>query len=159
VSLKTCVKCGQEKPRTTFYARAANKDGLESECIPCRNERSREWAARNRERAREIDRRWKRSHTEQVAQTSRRVRIKREYGLTIEEYEAILARGCAICGIHDEAICLDHDHTTGAVRDALCAHCNRGIGLFRDDPGLLTAAANYLAAHRSASTAPIGGRA
>jgi len=53
---------------------------------------------------------------------------------------------CAICG--DPAQHLDHDHETGATRQLLCQRCNHGLGLFRDDPALLHAAALYIDAHR-----------
>ncbi|SDN72521.1 endonuclease domain-containing protein [Geodermatophilus sp. DSM 45219] len=53
---------------------------------------------------------------------------------------------CAICG--DPAQHLDHDHETGATRQLLCQRCNHGLGLFRDDPGLLHTAALYVDAHR-----------
>ncbi len=53
---------------------------------------------------------------------------------------------CAICG--DPAQHLDHDHETGATRQMLCQRCNHGLGLFRDDPGLLHAAAFYVDGHR-----------
>jgi Zn ribbon nucleic-acid-binding protein len=91
----------------------------------------------------------------------RRRHIKNKYGLTLEEYDAILARGCAICGTHKGRVvgkrnkqeppparlCLDHDHTSGKVRDALCHGCNVGLGAFADEPKRLRAAAKYLETH------------
>jgi hypothetical protein len=53
---------------------------------------------------------------------------------------------CAICG--DPAQHLDHDHASGATRQMLCQRCNHGLGLFRDDPDLLHAAALYVDGHR-----------
>jgi len=36
---------------------------------------------------------------------------------------------------------LDHDHESGVTRQLLCQRSNHGLGLFRDDPSLLHAAA------------------
>lgn len=52
---------------------------------------------------------------------------------------------CAICGQPKEV--LDHDHSTGAVREPLCNNCNRTLGLMADDPARLRAAADYLEKH------------
>jgi hypothetical protein len=38
---------------------------------------------------------------------------------------------------------------TGSVRQLLCRRCNHGLGLFRDDPVLLHAAAYYVGMHRA----------
>ena len=54
--------------------------------------------------------------------TKREREVWHSYGLYLEEYEAMLAQGCAICG--EEATDLDHDHETGRVREALCRGCN-----------------------------------
>lgn len=78
---------------------------------------------------------------------SRRSFVKREYGLSLEKYEAILARGCAICGSHGPRMALDHDHANGRIRDALCVSCNNGLGRFKDDPERLRAAADYIETH------------
>ena len=59
---------------------------------------------------------------------------------------------CDICG-ESETVMLygvakrlakDHCHKTGVVRGTLCQRCNTGLGLFRDDAGLLQKAIVYL---------------
>lgn len=66
------------------------------------------------------------------------------------ELEQVQGRRCRICGVREEdaphgKLRLDHDHATGATRGLLCALCNTGLGMFRDDPELLAAAIQYLA--------------
>lgn len=108
-------------------------------------------------------REWAQKHPERVRDTQRRAWAKRKYGLTLEEVEVILARGCAICGTRqgivvgrrgnlpapEARLCIDHDHVNGKLRDALCHACNAGLGLYGDDPGRLRAAADYLEKHRA----------
>lgn len=72
-------------------------------------------------------------------------------GLTVEEIDAILtSQGgkCAICNSSDPGSKagwnLDHCHKSGKVRFVLCAHCNRGLGAFRDNPDLMRRAADML---------------
>lgn len=40
--------------------------------------------------------------------------------------------------------CLDHDHKTGLARGILCAACNIGLGMFKDDVDILDGAMKYL---------------
>ena len=59
---------------------------------------------------------------------------------------------CAICknkgfkmrDVHISGMNLDHCHETGKPRALLCHNCNRGLGLFQDNPKYLRDAANYL---------------
>jgi ribosome-binding protein aMBF1 (putative translation factor) len=78
--------------------------------------------------------------------TVRKSEIKRLYGLTVEEYEAIIERGCDICGKQGSGreIHLDHDHRNGKVRTALCRRCNFLLGYADDSPERLRAAADYI---------------
>lgn len=91
---------------------------------------------------------------EQSRLRSRRHRLRTAYGITLDQYAAMLVEqrgGCAICrqtcptGQH---LAVDHDHKTGAVRGLLCFGHNTGMGKFNDDPELLRRAADYLELHR-----------
>lgn len=80
--------------------------------------------------------------------------LLRRYGVTrqfvLDLFQKQAGR-CAICKepIEDyftkkKSTHLDHDHVTGRVRGILCNKCNFGLGIFRDSPELLRAAANYI---------------
>jgi hypothetical protein len=65
---------------------------------------------------------------------SRQSRYKKEYGITIEDYERILeAQGgiCAICGAEpdstEQLFHVDHNHDTKQVRGILCGRCNPAV--------------------------------
>lgn len=77
--------------------------------------------------------------------------IRRQYGITLAEYDQMLRDQdykCAICGNEDEVegrrLAIDHCHDSGKVRGLLCGKCNRGLGLFYDNKDLLTNAMAYL---------------
>jgi len=80
--------------------------------------------------------------------------LKRNYGLTLDAYEAMLETQNGLCKIcrcvpvlkkwQGRYLHVDHDHTTGRIRGLLCATCNLGVGYFRDRSELLRAAAAYL---------------
>lgn len=92
----------------------------------------------------------------------RKSKLKTTYGLTLDQYDALVASQngrCAICGSGDPKSTrnirwvIDHDHnccpsqtkTCGkCIRGLLCTQCNLGLGQFEDSPDLLTAAAAYL---------------
>jgi hypothetical protein len=77
--------------------------------------------------------------------------IKRLYGITMEQYEAMReaqSGQCAICGNGSEdRLHVDHDHATGSVRDLLCGPCNAGLGGARDSIATLRAMIAYLERH------------
>lgn len=78
-----------------------------------------------------------------------RRRLKNYPGLTKEEFLA-LPKICAICGSEDEDdLNIDHDHSSGNVRDMLCSSCNFGVGFFKDNPELLRKAIAYLDSHKA----------
>jgi recombination endonuclease VII len=84
------------------------------------------------------------------ARKDRRRRICRTYGLTVEDYDAMLARqgnACWICRRRFRGTpCIDHCHFTGWVRSLLCHGCNSGLGSFGDNPAFMFEACFYMQA-------------
>lgn len=100
-------------------------------------------------------------HRDQYDQYQRRYRLKKEYGLTLEQYDAMkAAQGgkCAICDrthsqlqptkIQGDRLHVDHDHKTGKVRGLLCHHCNMVLGHLGDNIERMQTAIRYLQFHR-----------
>jgi recombination endonuclease VII len=101
---------------------------------------------------------WRASMTPDAAYLALRAWTLRKYGLTLESYEAMhVAQGgvCAICGKPEtgtregriKRLSVDHSRQTGRVRELLCCRCNQAIGLMREDPTVLRAAAAYIDRH------------
>lgn len=79
--------------------------------------------------------------------------LRRLYGISIDDYEAILEAQGGVCLICSEPptvrgrkrhLEVDHNHSNGQVRGLLCNKCNTGIGGLRDDPTMLKRAILYL---------------
>lgn len=111
--MKTCNKCQVSKPIEDFALHNQRIDGRHLTCKKCRN---------------------------QVAKASfdpvkqRAQSLKKEYNLTIEEWEKMfeIQKGrCKICNRHQSEFArrlhTDHDHITGQVRGLLCAKCNHDL--------------------------------
>lgn len=138
-----------------------NRVGKNAHCRPCtlkyHHGRYSKNLLRNREYAREYQRklftdparRAKRAAYDSQQWQGRRWEIyKREYGLTMDQFHAMFeAQGelCKLCGdVLGISPHLDHDHKTKRIRGLLCGHCNKALGLFRDNPEVLRRAAAYV---------------
>jgi len=86
------------------------------------------------------------------------------YGLDAHGYIAMLEaqKGvCAICGKPERRVdgssqkikdlAVDHCHTSNRLRALLCFNCNTGLGLFDDNPDLLSKARAYLLQYENLS--------
>lgn len=71
---------------------------------------------------------------------------KYAYGISPEQYKELCVKDpvCAICGIANKPLVVDHDHQTEKVRGRLCSKCNTSLGGFGDSPVLLNKAVQYL---------------
>lgn len=130
--LKRCTTCGEVKKLGEFFKHRSAVGGVDSNCKLC------------------------------VRLDTRARSYKRLYGITPEEYNALLKKQKGVCAICEQPprslpsrtipgdvtatarLHVDHDHDTGAVRALLCTSCNRGIGLLKHDIALLQAAIEYL---------------
>ena len=125
--MKTCSKCGVERPYSDFWKRGGNRNGYQSYCKPCVRQRSREYDTPYRRRRQAEDPNY-----------FRRRDLKAKYGLTIEQAEAMVAAGCGVCDT-SRNLQIDHNHETGEVRGALCIRCNTLIGHLEKSPQLVEA--------------------
>jgi len=166
-----------------FHKDKTRRDGLQNKCKACASEASRSWYAENQEWAAERSRRWRAENRERHAERSRRWcaanrerraenyrqwyaenrerraesvrrwRLETQYGITPEEFDALLAQqggACAICGRTEpngRGWCVDHCHDSNEVRGILCSTCNTGIGHLGDTYAAVARAALYL--HRA----------
>ena len=118
-------------------------------CLPCNREARRVWNLNNHEKAKMSRASWAEKHKDQFRQYRKSWALKTRYGLTLEQFVALLKKQggeCAICGAkpNDKPLCVDHSHDTGLVRGLLCDSCNIGLAQFQDNPQLLARAMEYL---------------
>ena len=102
---------------------------------------------------------WGEKNKDKQAVNTRRYTLKKLYGITMEEYDAMYdaqAGCCAICNKYCEkgvagrdGICVDHNHATGRVRALLCHGCNRGIGMVGEDTTILERMIAYIRMHNT----------
>jgi hypothetical protein len=134
VAPKPCSACNVVKPPDDFTKSIYNADGLSSYCRSC---------GRQRQKA------FREAHPERTNAS----KLRSKYGITAEQYNAMLATQngqCAICettvsGRKRTVFYIDHNHSTRTVRGLLCMNCNTGLGMFQDSARVLENARNYLA--------------
>jgi len=156
--VKTCVRCGEVKPLAEFgvYHRQGQRR-YRNRCKPCLAAERREWTAARREHinAQAKAYRQKPGAREKNLARTRYSSLKRKYGVTPDQYLAMLEAQngvCAACGHPEKAIrkgtpvmlSVDHDHVTGQVRGLLCTNCNATLGHMGDSTDRLKQLIYYL---------------
>jgi hypothetical protein len=130
--LKICTKCHKEKLISEFYKDKQKSSGYRPDCKECNIKTSTNWQKNNRDKHHGYE-------------------MKRKYGMKHTQYSEMLKaqnNKCAICNKEvsefKTRFHVDHNHTTGKIRELLCVNCNHGIGSFMEDKNLLEKAIKYL---------------
>jgi Recombination endonuclease VII len=124
---RRCPRCQEIKALEDFSRNRSSKNGFGSYCKPCHNQVVR--ANRLKHHG-----------------STRSFHLNRRYRVDAAQVAwMVLQQGgvCALCG-SGKPEHVDHDHGTKRVRGILCFNCNRGLGKFCDDVGLMQRAAEYL---------------
>lgn len=110
--------------------------------------RNQAWREANRDKIRDSSREYYQKNVagQYDREARRKSHVKNTYGLSLDEIkraEVDQEGRCAICR-SEVKLHIDHDHETGKFRGLLCGPCNRGLGMFKDNPDLLISSAAYL---------------
>ena len=106
----------------------------------------RQYRKEHKKEEKQYNKEYKEKHKEELKYHS----IERIYGLSPEEYDAMLKaqhNRCAICRkpfVDAQHTHIDHDHATGKVRGILCSNCNHMLGMAHDNPKILQEGIDYL---------------
>lgn len=159
---KLCRSCGETKTAVHFgWRMKEGKKRIRSQCKACGCRRRVEADQKaGREAVRDRKRRAA-AKAKEKENTCDRYRLKRarstirrsckKLGLAAQAEEIAnaftLETKCAICGGVQNGkgrLHVDHCHEQGLFRGFLCSGCNCGLGLFKDDVGVLQQAIDYL---------------
>lgn len=154
--MKICTRCEEEKSITEFYKRKTNKDGLDNTCKSCRKKDYKNWYASQGQKKLKLYGEEYRKRPG-VKDMERNRRLKKTFGIDIEQYNSIFKQQngkCAICNREEndprhKFLSVDHNHKTGKIRALLCNLCNKGIGMLKEDINILQSAINYLNLHNT----------
>jgi Recombination endonuclease VII len=166
--MKICNRCNESKDFTQFHKKKFVENQYYAYCKKCNNIMSNEWKKAHREKVRQKYKIYYRKNSEKIIKDCRQwrkenphkvldINLKRNYGITLEQYKILFTKQngkCAICKKEEslfdtrykkiKRLCVDHCHNTGKVRGLLCHNCNIGIGLFEDSKENMQNAVKYL---------------
>jgi hypothetical protein len=154
---KQCSECREIKHIDQFYKRKSHYTGHDHYCIACTRIKARAEYGNNRERYAEYAKSTKSIEARRKFMASPAGRacafaahLKSKFGMTVKQYEYMYIKQdgvCAICkelNLNGKRLCIDHNHTTGQIRELLCDKCNYAIGRVKEDFKILDAMKDYL---------------
>lgn len=163
--MKRCSRCKADKPFDDFH-KGSGAGGRNNTCKTCVSEYHREryrstpeirdriskqatqWRLDNRDKARKAAREWKERNPDKIRDRA----LRRAYGITLDDYNRMLAEQGGTCKTCDATeprgnrkhLYVDHCHASNKVRGLLCNRCNLILGKAEDDIDLLSRLIDYL---------------
>ncbi len=157
--MKSCTGCLLVKDLEAFPRDRTKPDGRHPRCKECHRLVGKAYREQPgvAERQAQKNKEWRAANPDRSKRGVKCATLRAKYGITLEEYEALLAKQnglCAICEAPESSwgsMAVDHNHETGEVRGLLCFNCNTALGKFNDDIQLLLKAVAYLGGTSSVS--------
>lgn len=120
------------------------------------------WSREYRKQEPELHKQWAKKIRDKYGEFRSAQEISRTRNITVEQYLQMFEEQnflCAICNQPETRksrtagqlcrLAIDHNHTTGIVRELLCHACNQVIGHSRENIEILTKAVKYLQKHNT----------
>lgn len=154
-----CRGCGKLVPITRHAQRAKGQSGQGWICSSKRKEDAQNYRDTQHQPIQEKHKTWRDANPDKI----RGYKVKRLYGIPLDEYLAEIARRdgrCDICGkipqdtgTNGQTLCVEHNHETKEIRGYVDSQCNIMIGGAGDDPVRLAQGIVYLKPSRAVLTA------
>lgn len=134
-----------------FYAEKACKGGHRLVCIECIRKQQKKRYSKNAQKMRAKQREYNLAHPE----ISRKINLKKKYGITQEHYNLMFEQQggvCLVCGKPETAtykesvkcLAVDHNHQINKIRGLLCQRCNTALGLLNENPVVIKSLLEYI---------------
>lgn len=113
------------------------------------------YSKKHKKEKKEKTRLWRSRLGEDPTRKKRYIRsssLKQRYGISIEQYEKMVEEQNNLCYIckkdnFGKPLVVDHNHSTGKVRNLLCRGCNLGLGNANENILILRNMIKYLKKH------------
>lgn len=155
--LPWCSKCRQFLDQGLFTPRKNRPGRFFCYCRKCSYEvfDHVKWQKDNPGKLAGYHQKYYRKNKNKIWRCRRSSELKRDYGITIEDYERMVAEqkgACAICEREPQGnpknprrvLFVDHNHETGQVRGLLCPRCNAFVAYIENHGHLLDKLRSYL---------------
>jgi len=145
---KYCKQCKLDLKYSFFYKNKGHSDGIDTIRKSCSKTQHKNSYQNNIEIEKPKRKERNKMNRYKNPNYIKNHHLKDRYGITLEQKNDILTRQnykCAICKIDiSSRACVNHDHTTGVIRELLCDQCNTAIGAFKEKVDNLANAIKYL---------------
>ena len=121
-----------------------------------KKEYDRKYYQKNKDRLDILKKEYRLKNKDNYKKWTREWSLKNNYGITLDQFNSMRKQQnyrCAIptCDRHESefknGLCVDHNHTTGRVRELLCINCNSAFGKVNEDINILYSLIDYKIKH------------